>query len=101
MAQRRTQVVRYRISKGLQLLVLGLQLSRSVCQFLVESANLILATLPVCDVVVRFHDGRRLALFAAPQRPSARNYHFSSIGLGVLELALPASGPQQHRADVL
>src|ERR1700726_770223 len=92
--------MRYGIGKSLQFLVFRFKLGGPASKLPVETANFILPALALSDIVVRFHDGCRLRLFAAPQRPSAPPQHLGAVSFRSLELAFPTPRTKQLRADV-
>src|SRR5260370_8470236 len=73
MAQRRAEVVGYGIGERFELLVAGLELDGTLSKFFVERPNFLLATLPLRDVIVVFHDRTGPLPVIPPQRPSARH----------------------------
>src|SRR6202011_4855496 len=100
-AQGRTEVMRYGISKCFQFLINSLELSGSLSKFFVEWSKLLLPPPALCDVVVRFQDRSGPLVLISPQRPPARHYYPGSVSSGLLELAVPTPGTQQLRANLL
>ena len=90
-----TQVVRYGIGKGFQLLVAGFERSGTFCKLLVERLHLFLPALSCGDVVAGFKDRDRAVLLITPQGPPARHDHLDAVRLGVREFALPSIRLQQ------
>jgi hypothetical protein len=60
-----------------------------------------LCPLAFSDIVVGFHDRKRLLPLISLQGPTARHFHLGSIRLGVHKLAFPAAGAQQLRVDLI
>src|ERR1700730_17415027 len=101
MAKGRAEVMRDGISECLQFLISGLKLSGSFPKFFVKDANFLLPPLALGDVVVCFQDRNGLPLLVSPQRPSAGYYHPGSVSPGLLEFAIPTSGAQQLRVNLV
>src|SRR5260370_5074140 len=101
MAEGRAEVMRYGISKCLQFLINGLELSGSFFKLFVEGANFLLPALALGDVVVRFQDRSGPPLLVSPQRPSAGYYHLGSVSPGLRAFAVPSAGAQQLCANLL
>src|SRR5260221_8910788 len=101
MAKGWSEIMRYGISRSLQLLINGLKLSGSFPKFFVKDANFLLSPLALGDVIVRFQDRSGPSQLVSPQRASAGYYDLGSVSLGLLEFAVPASGAQHLCANLL
>ncbi len=67
MAKGRAEVMRYGISKCLQFLINGFELSSPFSQFFVEDANFLIPPFPLRDVIVRLQDRGGAPLLVSPQ----------------------------------
>src|SRR6266404_481559 len=101
MAERRAEVMRYRVGKRFQFFISGLKLSGPFSKFFVEHANFMLPPISLGDVVVGLQNRNRGPVVVATQRPPARYHHAASIRLCVLELAFPATCAQQLGIDLV
>src|SRR5262249_25994566 len=89
------------IGKCFQFLIAGLQLAAPLLEIFVERANVSVPAPALGDVIVGAQDRNRPAPRVALKRPSARYRHRCSVGPLAVELAFPAAGTQQLRANLI
>src|ERR1700704_1337430 len=99
MANGRTQVMGYGISKRFQFSVSSFEVGGSFLELIVELANFFLPSLAIAHVIVSFQDRSGVSPLVATQRPSARHDHSGAVGFRLAELAFPAAGAQQLRVN--